>query len=60
MEWVKPDLEARNEIKRLGDKSPKKCIIACMKWTSSNGEPVGNVEMWGKTKNLLRFWLTAG
>ncbi|MGB7203821.1 MAG: hypothetical protein WBD16_16360 [Pyrinomonadaceae bacterium] len=27
MEWVKLDLEARNEIKRIGDKSPIKFAI---------------------------------
>ena len=27
MEWVKLDLEARKEIKRLGDKSPIKFIV---------------------------------
>jgi len=28
IEWVKLDLEARKEIKRLGDKSPIKFIVA--------------------------------
>jgi hypothetical protein len=28
MEWVKLDLEARNEIKRIGDKSPIKFALA--------------------------------